>query len=348
MSARDSRTSSVDKFVDSSQRARYNRPMRLLAVCFALTLYAVSASAQTARVSGRVVELGRGTPVPGATVRITGATARVTDSNGRFEFTDVVAGRYIVTVSSIGYAFRSIELAISADTNLVFELSPRVVSLDTVVVLPTYLRIKGTAVDSASGDYLLQAQATLYPGGRFIGALNGTFAFDSVPPGPVTIVVEGAEHLPVRIEFQASGDTNFQVKLGIDSVALRMIGLQVMRLEKRAQSVPYTMRSFNRNLISEHRMMTIGEFIDRRLQRPPDPRRRVATPATGACVFVDDSKVPPAMLDGLIPELIERVEVYKNGAMIRVYTKRYVSSLIGKAGLQKVTYLPVGMGISCH
>jgi hypothetical protein len=138
------------------------------------------------------------------------------------------------------------------------------------------------------------------------------------------------------------------VKLGIDSVALRMIGLQVMRLEKRAQSVPYSMRSFNRKLISEHRMLTIGEFVDRKLQRPSDPSRRVTIPAMSACVFVDDSKVPPAMLDGLAPELIERVEVYKNGAMIRVYTKRYVSSLIGKAGLQKVMYLPIGMRISCH
>jgi hypothetical protein len=50
----------------------------------------------------------------------------------------------------------------------------------------------------------------------------------------------------------------------------------------------------------------------------------------------------------MVPELIERVEVYKGGAMIRVYTKRYVASLINTAGLQKVMYLPIGLGLSCH
>jgi hypothetical protein len=322
--------------------------MRLRAcVCLILGSAGI-ASAQIARVSGRVVEEGRGTPVVNATVRLTGTNAKVTDSTGTFQFPDVVPGRYILTISSIGYRLRTVELAVARDTSIVVQLTSRVVALDTMIVRPKYLKIKGTAVDSASGDYLLQAQATLYPGSRFIGALNGSFTFDSVAPGPVTIVVEGAEHLPVRIEFEATRDTNFRVKMGIDSISLRMLALQVMRLEKRAQSVPYTMRSFNRNLIEEHRVMSIGEFVDRKLSRAPDLRRRQLLPASAACVFVDDNKVPPAMLDGMIPELIERVEVYKGGAMIRVYTKRYVSSLAGKSRLENVMYLPIGMGISCH
>src|SRR3954464_3633107 len=230
----------------------YSRLMRLLAGGASLA-FAVTLSAQTVRVSGRVLEEGRGTPVGGATVRLTGSTARLTDSTGQFQFGDVVPGRYIVTVSSIGYRLRTVELNVTRDTSVVFQLTRRVVSLDTVVVRPKYLRIKGTAVDSASGDNLLQAQATLYPGSRFIGAQSGTFIFDSVSPGPITIVVEGAEPLPVRVEFDASRDTAFRVKMGIDSVSLKMIALQVMRLQQRAQETPYTLRSFNRDLIAAQR-----------------------------------------------------------------------------------------------
>ena len=67
-----------------------------------------------------------------------------------------------------------------------------------------------------------------------------------------------------------------------------------------------------------------------------------------ACYFVDDMRVEPAMFDGLLPELIERVEMYKDGAMIRVYTKRYVAALINKSGLQKLSYMPIGLRPSCH
>ena len=322
--------------------------MRLFVSGVASVLIAATASAQTARLSGRVVEEGRGTAVAGATVRLTGSMAHMTDSTGRFQFVDVVPGRYIATISSIGYRLRTVEMTVNRDTNVVFHLARRVVSLDTMVVRPKYLRIKGTAVDSASGDYLLQAQATLYPGSKFVGAMNGTFTFDSVAPGPITIVVEGAEHLPARVEFDATRDTSFRVKMGIDSVALRMVAMQVRRLQVRMQSFPMTVRAFNRDRIMEHPVMTVGEFVDRSVHRLPNRAARAIQSAQSACVFVDDRKVEPAMIDGLLPELIERVEVYNNGSMIRVYTKRYVASLVARAGLGKATYMSIGTGVVCE
>jgi hypothetical protein len=322
--------------------------MRLLQACTAALLFAASASAQTARVSGRVIDGDRGTPIAGASVRLTGASMRATDSLGRFEFTDVVPGRYIVTVTSIGYRLQSVHLTIQRDTALSISMTRRVVSLDTMVVRPKYLRLKGTAVDSASGDALMQAQATLYPGSRFVGALSGVFNFDSVAPGPVTIIVEGAEHLPVRLEFDASRDTAFRVKMAVDSVALRMIKLQVMRLQQRAQSAPYSVRSFNREAIGAHHVSSIGLFLDRKVTKPIPPRIKARLSAMDACYFIDDNRVEPAMFDSLEPELIERAEVYKDGGMVRVYTKRYVASLINKTGLQKLSYMPIGLRPSCH
>jgi hypothetical protein len=136
--------------------------------------------------------------------------------------------------------------------------------------------------------------------------------------------------------------------MGVDSVALRMIAMQVKRLQVRMQSFPFTVRAFNRDRLMEHPVMSVGEFVDRSLHRLPNAAKRAIQPAQSACVFVDDRKVEPAMIDALLPELIERVEVYQNGVMVRVYTKRYVASLIGKTGLGKATYMSIGTGVVCE
>jgi protocatechuate 3,4-dioxygenase beta subunit len=307
----------------------------------------LAAGAQTARVAGQVLDERQG-PVQGATVRLTGGASQVTSAGGRFLFEQVVPGRYLLTVAAIGHQLQTLQVTIAGDTSLAILLPRRTITLDTVRVLPGRIRIRGTAVDSASGDKLMQAQATLYPDGKFVGAMTGTFIFDSIAPGPVTIMIEGAEHLPARVDFVATRDTSFQVRLSVDSVALRMIAQQVVRLTKRSQAVPYTVRGYNRDIITEQRTMTIGEFIDHKLSRSWSPAQRALLTAMSSCVFIDDRKVEPALLDGTIPELVERVELYGNGRMIRVYTKRYVASLIGQDGLGQMMYMPTGLQGTCR
>jgi hypothetical protein len=319
--------------------------MRIRIAC-AMLAFATTVGAQTARVSGRIVEEGRGTPVVNATVRLSGSPDQVTDSLGRFEFTNVFPRRYIVTVASIGYRFKTVETTIERDTTLLIAMTRRVATLDTMVVRPRYVRVRGTAVDSATGDALMQAQAILYPDHEFVGAVSGTFRFDSVAPGPVTIIVEAAEHLPVRVELDLSRDTSFRVKMGVDSIALRMIALQVMRLEKRAQAVPFTMHSYNRAAIMEHPVMSMGEFVARKTFQKYDPRRPVRS-ALDTCYFIDDNRVMREVLEAMLPELIERIEIYAKGNMIRVYTKRYVSSLISQQGIGKVAYVPTSTRTTC-
>jgi hypothetical protein len=322
--------------------------MRLRIASCAILLFAATASAQTARISGRVTDEGRGTPVSGATVRITGATAQVTDSLGRFQFAGVLPGRYIISVASIGYRLRTLEFTIGGDTTISIGMTRRVVSLDTMIVRPRYVRIKATAVDSASGDALMQAQATLYPGGRFIGARTGVFVFDSVPPGPVTIIVEGLEHLPARVELEVDRDTTFRVKMGVDSVFLRMVAMKVQQLKTRSMSVPRRVDALNRDAIMRQGATNLGELIGRRsfkgLVRP-------GTPLAG-CEIVDEVEVVPGVVYFLLPELVERVEIYgsaRTPSTIRVYTKRYVASLLGKETVPGVFFkgkgvTPVGCG----
>jgi len=333
-----------------------------------IVVSADAASAQTVRVSGRIVEEGRGTPVSAATVRLTGSTGQVTDSAGRFQFGDVVPGRYIITVSSIGYRLRTIELNVGRDTSIVLQLIRGAVSLDTVIVRPKYLRIKGTAVDSASGDFLLQAQATLYPGSRFIGAANGTFTFDSVAPGSTTLVVEAAEHLPTRLELDLTRDTAFKVRMGVDSVALRMIAMQVRRLEQRSHSIPMPTKSLNREEIKRESIDNILELLARRTYMDIAELRKAAanTPDSG-CFFVDDDKVSLGVFEGMRPEVVERVEIFRSAGgpppkfalrnpkernfgavrMVRVYTRRFVAAMPRKETLPRILYMANGARPTC-
>ena len=318
--------------------------MRLRIACCAVLLFAATASAQTARVAGRVTEEGRGTPVAGATVRMTGAGAQVTDSLGRFQFLDVVPGRYIITVASIGFRLQTIELAIGADTTLSIALTRRVVSLDTMIVRPRYVKIRATAVDSATGNELIQAQATLYPGGQFVATKwrAGVFTFDSVPPGPVTIIVEGLEHLPTRVDLEVDRDTSIRVAMGVDSVFLRMVAIKVEQLRKRSYAAPMRVESLNRDVIMQQGSMNLGEMLARRTFRGQLTPGDTLAP----CEIVDEVQVVPGLIQTLLPELIERVEVYgsaRRPSVVRVYTKRYVASLLGKETVPGVFFKGQGV-----
>jgi hypothetical protein len=343
--------------------------MSLKRIACALLVWVGAAAptgAQALRLSGVVLD-ERQVPISGAAVRLSGGVADTTGPAGRFEFTGVVPGRYIISVAAVGFQLRSVELSIMRDTLLTLAMSRRAVMLDTLVVRPRQARIKATAIDSASGDYLLQAQATLYPGGRFASAASGVFVFDSVPPGPTTIFVEALEHLPVRVDLNANRDTVFIVKMGIDSVAIRMIGIQVKRLQSRSNSLPMPTKILNRDGVVREGASNLHELILRRSYEDPAEARKafVESPDNG-CNFVDDIKVSRAVFEAMQPELVERIEIYKNVglppdmdqsakngrwdprtktqrnfgtiAMIRVYTKRYVATLPRQQVLQQIVY----------
>jgi hypothetical protein len=328
--------------------------MRLRIACCAIFAFAASAAAQTARVSGVVVD-ERQVPVQGAIVQLSGDMTQTTEANGRFQFDAVIHGRYLATVTAIGHQMRSFGLSITGDTTFTVALTRRSVTLDTMIVRPRNIRIRGTAVDSATGMALMQAQATLYPGGRFIGALSGTFTFDSVSPGPVTIIVEGAEHLPARVEFEAGRDTSFQVRLGIDSIALRMIAMQVKRLETRSQTLLMPKTALNRDLIEREHTISIGELITRKTYEDPFALMRAPPRAPDqGCFFLDDRKVTREVFGTVPSELVERVEIYRQASgtaaaaprMIRVYTRRYVATLPRQETLAKVIYMS-GTRVAC-
>jgi hypothetical protein len=333
-----------------------------------LLLAPCAVAAQTVRVSGAIVD-ERQIPLQGALVRLVGDLAQTTGTDGRFQFDSVVPGRYLVNVTAAGHRMQSIDLAITRDTTITVVMARLIVTLDTMIVRAGPVTIQAAVVDSATGDFLPQAQAILYPHNRRVGAMSGVFAFKNVPPGPVTIVVEALEHLPTQIDLNPRGDTAIVVRLGIDSIALRMIAIQVKRLETRQRAIPIAATVLNRDLVIQERAPTILDLVTRRMYGDPVSVRQAGGSAAEGCYFLDDAKVAPDVLEGVLPEVVERVEIYKEPGgpapsmrgrptgrtapqnrggirMVRVYTKRYVASLPRFDVLPKATYIQ-GVRTSC-
>jgi hypothetical protein len=319
-----------------------------LAVAVILMALPGALSAQVVRINGTVVN-ERLEPIRGATLRLTGAdSSLVTGPDGAFEFRGIFPNGMILTVSAPGYEFRSIPLS-PGNTTLTITMKSGITTLEKMVVRPKGVRVKGQVADEKTGDALLFARVTLYPDGRAVDASNvGNFRFDSIQ-GPVTLVIEAMEHLPVQVVLNPSRDTTIKIRMPIDSVAIRMIAQQVVRLTKRSQAVPHTLKSADRRTIQIEARMSISEMVDKMLVRSVNTGRWMRDQsADDGCVFFDDKKIAPAQLVGIIPEIVERVEVYARGAMIRVYSKRYVMSLMGQDQLRKVIYLPIGMRPVCE
>lgn len=326
-------------------------------------------AAQTVRISGMVAD-DRQTPLEGVTVRLSSEVSTRTSADGRFQFADVVPGNYVVTVMAIGHRLQSIPIAVARDTTLSVRLARVAVSLDTVVVRPRSLRVRITAVDSATGDYLTQAQARVFPGDRPASGASGVFLFEGIAPGPTTIVFEALEHLPRQVDFIASSDTTFIVGLAIDPVALKMTAAQVKRLESRSRSIAMPRTAINRDEIARERPTTVEELLIRRLYEDPSATRSgYNNSPEGGCFFLDDVKVSRGAFDAMSPDLIERVEIYRQGGgggevpsfrnrgkternfgavqMVRVYTKRYVASLPRREHLPRASYSISGLRATC-
>lgn len=336
-------------------------------VFFGLAVPAV-AYAQAAQVTG-IVRDENNRPVPGANVRLTGHPSQTTNAAGRFHFFGVAPGTYVLTTFSVGYDLSSQDFTVVGDTTVAIRMRRRSITLDTVRITPRSVRIRGVAVDSATGDpLLLPAEATVYPGGKTIGANTGRFAFDSVPAGPVTIVVEATEHLPRILHLEALRDTSVVVRMAVDSVALRMIAVQVGRLAERAAALPMPTTSLNRDAIKRENALTVNELLNRRLhENPASTREQNTKSADEGCFFLDDMKVSRGVFDGVVPELVERIEIYRmtsdvptfrgrsssarnlgSAGMVRVYTKRYVATLARRGNLQRIMYMTSGLRRTCN
>lgn len=302
--------------------------------------------AQAVTVSGVVVEPSDSTPIAEASIRLADAPLAITDERGRFDIPGVTPGRYVLSVEALGYVTREIELDLRADTTVRIELVPDPIDVEGLMV--EGVTIRGNLRDAETGLKLLTGRVTLQPDGRSVTTNAGSFTLKQVARGAsVTLVAEAIEHLPTRVALVVEGDTTVDIMMGVDSVALRLLDRQVQRISRRAESMPWSVNELDRDEIRRVRVPSIGELIRRQL--PPGVADWKYPYVTGDhCIMLDDSPVQYAVLLGVPPELIERVEIYGlRGRLISVYSKRYVASLMGKPALPPIRYAENGMSIIC-
>jgi hypothetical protein len=146
----------------------------------------------------------------------------------------------------------------------------------------------------------------------------------------------------MRIVMEPNRDTTVAVALEIDSLQQRLIKQQLQRLQTRMDNAVGRAYAVSRDEMLQRENMTLwhalyhtGHGIVHRLP----PMRLDTVPQ---CVFVDEREVrTPAFNDQgriipgvsgaaqfLFPEDVERVEFYAEGAMVRIYTRRYMARLV--------------------
>lgn len=135
---------------------------RWLAVACIVLAFAAPAFAQSAQVTGTVVD-ETGTGVPGATVSLTGPSTRAfatTAVGGAYEFANVAPGTYELTATIVGFAPAIAgNVAVSSSNVQVPVLTLKIASLtDTVVVSATKT---GTALVDAPATMSVLTSAQL-------------------------------------------------------------------------------------------------------------------------------------------------------------------------------------------
>lgn len=103
-------------------------------MAFAVCMLPLMSLAQFS-VSGKISDKS-GSALSGATVKLNGKTAK-TNTEGNYQFTNVKAGNYMLTLSYIGYQFLQKSFNLSEDQKLDFELSPSTFLADEVIVRAT-------------------------------------------------------------------------------------------------------------------------------------------------------------------------------------------------------------------
>src|SRR5579864_1070651 len=143
--------------------------------------FTLAAVAATGALNGTVVDISNNVPISGATVSFSGGTT-TTNTNGVYQFTNVVPGTYSVTASHSGFfsSTQSATVSSGATTTLNFKLA-------------TGGKLAGTVTDS-SGAAVAGATVSISGGSvptsvTLTTSSTGAYATNFIPVGTYTITV---------------------------------------------------------------------------------------------------------------------------------------------------------------
>ena len=286
---------------------------------------------------GRVIEVN-GPGVEGAIVQLEGQRPITTTAGGRFRFEGVELGPHQVQVSALGYVSVIDTVIVNRGGFITISLEIAPFLLDSLVVDVEEVGLRGQVREARGGRSLPGADVGTSRGHVTRTDNRGRFRFDAWAEVPIQILIRAFGYLPMDTVVVPAKGRRFTFDLAEDSVVKRMIGVELRRLEERAGGhMAITMRPLNREELLRWRGASLKEVLRVKF---PIRRRRLR------CVVVDEKALTPEMTDGVLDTTlaqdVERIEFLFGGAMLRVYTREFMRTMIG-GGIYLRRPLFVGM-----
>jgi hypothetical protein len=242
----------------------------------------------------------------------------------------VLPGGYTLRTVAFGYVSDSRFVVVEADTTVTVVLTHSPLLVDSLLVDIRLVDIRGSVRDPER-DFSVVGVAVLTDQGRTAQTdTHGNFRMEDVLENvPVHVTIRAFGYLPLDSVIIAQEDARYVFEVEADPLIEAMVDVQVERLERRAS--PRFVAGF-RNLNRDRLLRYAGsatlwdvllfEYGEQRLDRV-------------RCVVIDEESFlagpePRAMLLHLLPEELERIEFMFGGAMLRVYTREFMQSMIAR------------------
>ena len=294
-------------------------------------------------VRGTVTEQGTGRPIRNATVELDGFAPVLTPADGTFRFGEVSPGGRALRVTALGYAPRDMFLVLRQDTVLTVELTVAPVALDTLAVRGERIDVRGLVREKGSDFSLSRAEVvTSLNRGTFTNTA-GRFRLRDVPSGAsVAVGIRAFGYLPLDTVVVAQRDTTLTFDMEVDSLVQRMISVEVAKIVERSK--PYRtalMPAIDRATLLRRANWTVLDVIESEYGIYVSRVR---------CIVIDERQSHNGReeLRLMLPDELERVEVLERGAMLRIYTREFIKSMLGGGiRLRRPVYIPYSNPPTC-
>ena len=298
----------------------------LIAILVLATVVPMPVLAQTGVVvAGRVFEFGSRSVIWNARVELEGHGATLTSVAGTFRFDDVEPGGYALRVDAFGYDSDVRELVVEGATTVLVPLRVAPLPLDSLVVEARQIDIEGRVRDPEKDLLLVDAEVLTDQRPGTLTDTHGRFKLEDVLEDvPLHVMVRAFGYLRVDTIILPNKDESYVFEPKPDPWVVDMIADQIGLIEERSAGLlAVGRRPMDReSLLKYAGTHTLGDAIDFEYFRGVQGI---------ACVFLDEELqdfLPlEVLLQGILPERLERIEVLFGGAMLRVYTREFMQDL---------------------
>jgi hypothetical protein len=215
---------------------------------------------------------------------------------------------------------------------------------------PDSRSLVGRVIDATTGTPLVGA--FVHRTGEDQGVLTddeGRFRLPGIPAGIVSLSVEQLGYV-TQIRTSLVSEDADPIVLALDPDPILLEGIQVVtdRFERRRRALAVSSQAFDREDLVTSPAFNVLDFVTSRT--PLRPFRCGSVSLDGICAFVRGRIRPVtvyvdeapflgglAFLEMMEPHELQRVEVYRGGAHIRVYTQAFME----RAGRTRLTPLAV-------